>query len=90
MRPGRASAIWTAFEGPPGVVTVMVAGPAAWGGLVTVICVPESEVGETMVPPKLTVAPLRLVPLIVTVVPPAVLPPSGEKKLRIGGGDGVL
>ena len=41
-------------EGPPGVVTVMVAGPAAWGGLVTVICVPESEVGETMVPPKLT------------------------------------
>ncbi len=39
-----------------------------------------------LVAPKLTaVAPLRLVPVIVTVVPPAVRPPDGLTELTVGG-----
>jgi hypothetical protein len=43
------------------VVTVMSTGAASWGGLVTVICVLASELIDAAVPPKLTVASLRLV-----------------------------
>jgi hypothetical protein len=71
---------------PPGVVTVMFTVPVP-AGLVTVIWVLESAVIVPPAPPKLTpVAPLRLVPLIVTAVPPAVVPLDGEIAVTAGGG----
>ena len=49
--------------------------PAVPAGLMAVICVLESETIVAPVPPKLTlVAPLRFIPVIVTVVPPAAGP----------------
>ena len=68
------------------MVTVMLTVP--WpGGLVTVICVPESAVTFPAAPPKLTpVAPPRPVPVIVTTVPPAVVPLAGETAVTAGGG----
>jgi len=68
------------------VVTVTVTVPALPAGLVTVICVPESELIFAAAPPKLTVAPLRLVPLIVTVVPPWAGPLDGEIDVIVGAG----
>ena len=57
------------------------------GGLVTVICVFESEVIRPATPPKATpVAPARPVPVIDTVVPPAVLPLSGDTPVTAGRG----
>jgi hypothetical protein len=71
---------------PPGVVTVTVTVPALPPGLVTVIWVPESALTFAAAPPKLTVAPLRLAPLITTVVPPWVLPLDGEIAVIVGAG----
>ena len=72
---------------PPGVVTVTLTVPAAPDGLVTVICVPESLAIFPAAPPKLTpVAPARLVPLMVTAVPPAVLPLDGDTPVTAGAG----
>ena len=66
------------FEVPAGVVTVMVTVPAP-GGLVTVICVLESAVMVAAAVPKRTpVAPARPVPVMVTVLPPPVLPLAGD------------
>ena len=71
---------------PAGVVTVMVTVPVP-GGLVTVICVLESAVMIAAAPPKRTpVAPARPVPVMVTVVPPAVVPPSGDTPVTAGRG----
>ena len=71
---------------PAGVVTVTVTVPVP-GGLVTVICVLESEVILPATPPKVTpVAPARPVPVIDTVVPPAVLPLSGDMPVTAGRG----
>ena len=73
-------------EVPAAVVTVMFTVPLP-PGLMTVICVPESEMILPAAPPKLTlVAPVRLVPVIVTVVPPSVVPLDGEIALIAGGG----
>ena len=74
-------------EVPPGVVTVTLTAPALPGGLVTVICVPESAAIFAAAPPKLTpVAPPRLVPVIVTAVPPAVVPLDGDSPVTAGAG----
>ena len=71
-------------EVPLLVVTVMSTVPLP-GGLVTVICVPESAVIVPAAPPKLTlVAPARLVPVIVTAVPPAVVPLDGDTPVTAG------
>ena len=73
-------------EVPAGVVTVSVTVPLP-GGLVTVICVPESAVITPAVAPNRTpVAPASPVPVMVTVVPPAVLPPAGDTPLTAGRG----
>ncbi len=73
---------------PAGVVTVMSTVPFP-GGLVTVTCVAESALIFAAAPPKLTpVAPDRPVPAIVTLVPPAVVPPAGEIAVTAGGGGG--
>src|ERR1022692_652623 len=57
-------------------------------GVVAVMDVPLSTViPVAAIPPKLTCAPGRNpVPVIVTVVPPAVLPEAGEIEMTIGGG----
>ena len=75
---------WPAVAVPPGVVTVTSTMPLP-GGLVTVICVLESAVIVPAAPPKLTlVAPARLVPVIVTAVPPAVVPLDGDTPVTAG------
>ena len=69
-------------------VTVTSALPAAWAGAVAVIDVALATVtfvAET--PPNFTVALLRkFAPLIVTTVPPAVLPDTGVMPLIVGAG----
>ena len=73
-----------AVEVPPGVVTMTSTVPLP-GGLLTAICLPESELIIPATPPKLTmVASARLVPLIVTRVPPAVGPVAGETPVTAG------
>ena len=65
---------------PPGLVTLTVTAPASPAGVVAVICVALTT--TTLVAaatPKVTVAPVaKLVPVIVTAVPPAVGPSFGE------------
>lgn len=68
---------------PPAVVTVMVTVPLP-AGLVTVTCEPESAVTFAVAPPKLTEAPPRLVPVIVTAVPPPVVPLAGDTLVTAG------
>jgi hypothetical protein len=68
---------------PPGVVTVMVTVPLP-AGLVTTICVAESETIVAAAVPKLTVALASPVPVMVTVVPPAGGPSSGLTLLMTG------
>ena len=63
---------------PPGVVTVMSTVPAAPTGAVAEIWLELFTENVAAVPPKLTpVAPVKPVPLIVTVVPPVVGPDVG-------------
>jgi hypothetical protein len=64
---------------PPAVVTATSTVPALSAGEVAVICVALLIVKlVAAVDPNATaVAPLRLVPVIVTVVPPVVDPPVG-------------
>ena len=52
------------------------------------IPVPDSFCAVTgaFTPPKVTVAPVRLVPVIVTLVPPNVEPEAGETEEIVGGG----
>src|SRR5215472_9330721 len=76
-------------EVPAGVVTLMSTVPAPVAGLVTVICVLESVMMVAAAVPKLTpVAPARPVPVMVTLAPPAVLPPLGETPVITGDEDG--
>lgn len=59
---------------PPGVVTVTLTVPSEPAGAVAVICVALFTITlVAAVPPKLTpVAPVKLVPVMTTVAPPAV------------------
>ncbi len=72
---------------PDGVVTVTSTGPAAPAGLVAEIEVSLLTVElVAAVPPKLTaVAAAKLVPVMVTEVPPAVGPLLGATELTVGG-----
>ncbi|OWG15638.1 hypothetical protein KDK82_3131 [Delftia sp. K82] len=71
---------------PPTVVMRTSIVPAAWAGAVAVICVALLTVNPVAaVAPKVTaVAPDRLVPVRVTVVPPAVGPAVGEMDVTVG------
>ena len=71
---------------PLGVVTVTSAVPEP-AGLVAVICVgPSNEKLAAGVAPKLTaVAPVKSVPVIVTLVPPAAGPDDGLTLVTAGG-----
>ena len=71
---------------PPVVVTVTSTVPAVPAGAVAVMLVALLTVNAVAaVPPKLTaLAPVRLVPVIVTMVPPAVGPEDGLIVVTVG------
>ena len=71
---------------PAGVVTMTLAGPAAPAGTVAVMVVAftiAKLVAAT--PPKvMLVAPVNVVPVMVTTVPPAVEPELGLTEVTVG------
>ena len=71
---------------PSGVVTVTATSPALPGGLVAVIDVELLTVKEVaLLEPKSTaVAPLKFVPVMVTWVPPIVVPENGDIEVMVG------
>ena len=74
--------------GPPPVVTIMSTAPAvACAGVIQVIVVLSTMLREVAtIPSNVTkVAPVKFVPVIVTLVPPAVLPLNGEMPVMLGG-----
>ena len=73
-------------EVPPGVVTVTSTVPAAPAGEVAVIEVADTTVTPvaSAVPNFTAVAPVRLVPVMVTGVPPLVEPVVGLTALTVG------
>ena len=72
---------------PAGVVTVTFTRPPASGGATAVICVGELTVklAAGIVPKSTIVAPLRLVPVMTTEVPPAVGPAPGLTFVTVEG-----
>ena len=74
-----------ADEVPLGVVTVTLAVPAVPAGAVAVIRVDELTWKPAAVVPKLTaVAPVKLVPMMVTTVPPEAEPLDGLRLVIVG------
>src|SRR5665213_1810345 len=73
---------------PPAVVTKTFRPVAAWTGDTAVICVSERTVklGAATGPKATDVAPVKPEPVIVTMVPPAVVPDVGETALTTGTG----
>ena len=73
---------------PLGVVTMTLAVPAAPAGVVAVIVVAfPTETPVAAAPPKVTlVAPVKVVPVMVTLVPPAVGPEFGLTEVTVGPG----
>ena len=71
---------------PPGVVTWILTAPALPAGAVTVIDVAETteKVVAAVAPNVTAVAPLRLLPVMVTAVPPASGPAFGAIELMAG------
>jgi hypothetical protein len=80
---------WSAAEVadvPPGVVTLTSTKPVPVGE-VAVIDVAELKVKLAVAAPKVTaVTPVKLVPVIVTDVPPAAGPAAGEIEVIVGAG----
>ena len=83
VKPFKIVPLW-----PSGFVTTTLTAPAAWAGVTAVIVVlfvTETFVAEA--PPKETVAPgTKPVPVIVTDVPPFVVPLFGEIEDTVGAG----
>src|SRR5205807_1766384 len=73
---------------PPRLVTVTLTGPAAPAGDVAVIDLPPLTVklAAGVAPNETPVAPLKFVPEMVTLAPPAVLPVVGLSPLTTGAG----
>ena len=73
--------------GPPPVVTIMPTSPPLRAGVIQVIVVLFTMLREVAaIPPNVTdVAPVKFVPVIVTLVPPAVLPDDDEMPVIFGG-----
>ncbi len=75
--------------GPPPVVTIMptAPAPAVRSRVIQVIVVLFTTlIVVAAKPPNVTeVAPVKFVPVIVTVVPPSVLPDDGEISVIFGG-----
>jgi hypothetical protein len=76
---------------PFGVATVTSTWPDAWAGLSAVTSVAVSVLMVARVAPKKTAdAPLRPVPLIATIVPPALVPTVGETVVIVGVDPGTI
>ena len=73
--------------GPSSVVTIMPTAPALRGGVIQVIVVLFTMLRDvTLIPSNVTdVAPVKFVPVIVTFVPPSVLPDDDEMSVITGG-----
>ena len=75
--------------GPPPVVTIMptAPAPAVRSRVIQVIVVLFTTlIFVATNPPNVTdVAPVKFVPVIVTFVPPSVLPDDGEMSVMLGG-----
>ena len=73
--------------GPPPVVIIMPTAPALRAGVIQVIVVLFTIVREVAAnPPNVTeVAPVKFVPVIVALVPPAVPPDDGEMSVMLAG-----
>ena len=70
---------------PLGVVTSTLAVPGPWAGVVAVMVVALTRTKLAAVPPRRTeVAPARLVPVMVMLVPPVVAPAEGETLVTVG------
>jgi hypothetical protein len=75
-----------AVTDPPGVVSTTFTAPNVFPGVTTVTCVELTLVTDVpLVPPKvIALVALKLVPIIVRVVPPAVEPVFGEIEVIVG------
>jgi len=73
--------------GPPPVVTIMPTAPALRAGVIQVIVVLFTTLIVVAAKPSnvTDVAPVKFVPVIVTLVPPAVLPDDGKMPVIFGG-----
>ena len=73
--------------GPPPVVTIMPTAPALRAGVIQVIVVLFTTLIVVAANPSnvTKVAPVKFVPVIVTFVPPAVLPVNCEMLVIFGG-----
>ena len=73
--------------GPPPVVTIMPTTPVMWAGVIQVIVVLFTTLIVVAAKPSnvTDVAPVKFVPVIVTFVPPAVLPVNCEMLVIFGG-----
>ena len=73
--------------GPPPVVTIMPTAPALRAGVIQVIVVLFTIVREVaaVIPNVTEVAPVKFVPVIVALVPPAVPPDDGEMSVMLAG-----
>ena len=77
-----------ALLGPPPVVTITLADPALvlTGVLQVIVVLSTTLIGVAAFPLIVTeVAPVKFVPVIVTIVPPAMLPIDGERLVITGG-----
>ena len=86
MNPLTRVAVWLSV-----FLTTTSAAPAACAGVTAVIEVLLTTFTDVAAaPPMVTVAPLeKLVPVIVTLVPPAVVPELGDMLLTVGAAPGV-
>ena len=78
---------------PPGAVRARSTWPAAWAGVVAVTVVSDTTVRPVAsAPPIVTFdVPVRWVPVMVMVVPPAVVPVAGSMLVMVGvAGVGVV
>ena len=73
--------------GPPPVVTIMPTAPALRAGVIQVIVVLFTMLREVAdnTPNVTDAAPVKFVPVIVTLVPPAMPPDDGEMSVIFGG-----
>ena len=73
--------------GPSSVVTIIPTAPALRAGVIQVIVVLFTTLREVAAKPSnvTDVAPVKFVPVIVTFVPPAVLPVNCEMLVIFGG-----
>jgi hypothetical protein len=76
---------------PLGVVSPTFTAPAVLAGVTQVTDVElTTDTSVAAVPPKVTeLVPLRFVPLMVTEVPPAVVPLTGLRLVIVGAGVGA-